>query len=90
MWRQQFSAVIPGRAERGPGIQMQVQCVYLDSGFAPSVRPEMTAEMSATFYSIFTPAALTTSPHFTRCSRVKAVKASGLSDSTESAPALLS
>ena len=46
--------------------------------------------MSATFYSIFTPAALTTSPHFTRCSRVKAVKASGLSDSTESAPALLS
>ena len=45
---------------------------------------------AVTFYSIFTPAALTTSPHFTRCSRVKAMKASGLSDSTESAPALLS
>ena len=31
-------------------------------------------------YSIFTPAALTTSAHLTRCARVKAVKASGLSE----------
>ena len=37
-------------------------------------------------YSIFTPAAFTTSAHFTRSARVKAVKASGLSDSSESAP----
>jgi len=41
-------------------------------------------------YWIFTPAAFTTSAHFARCARVKAVNASGFSESTESAPALLS
>jgi len=41
-------------------------------------------------YSIFTPAAFTTSPHFTRWARVKAVKASGFSESTEIGAGILS
>jgi hypothetical protein len=36
---QEFSTVIPGRRfSAGPGIQMHILCVFLDSGFASVAR----------------------------------------------------
>src|SRR3954463_1792174 len=83
-----------------------VQCVYSRHVVDKLAAPAQKAQVLQAFdraadrpvrwgvrchrYSIFTPAAFTTSPHFTRWARVKVTKASGLSESTESAPAFMS